>query len=111
MNLTHDIDQTLRDFYRAEMPSPWPTMRAPARTLPMPRRSAKPAWMRSLSRLAVAACIALLLIGYLAVASLFPRENGVARSLKQVGPDAARGDPMPKFDPIPKGFILTDPPR
>jgi hypothetical protein len=88
MNLTHNtIDDTLRDFYRSEMPDPWPTMRAPARTLPLPKRTARPVWLRSLSRLAVAASIAMLLIGYLALASLFPRENGARPGLPSLSGD------------------------
>jgi len=112
MNLTHNtIDDTLRDFYRSEMPDPWPTMRAPARTLPMPKRTARPVWMRSLSRLAIAASIALLLIGYLALASLFPRDTGSQPGLTPVGPPRtlSQRDKGPKLDRIPKGFILTEP--
>ena len=120
MNLTHNIDETLRDFYRSEMPDPWPTMRAPARTLPMPKRTARPVWLRSLSRLAVAASIALLLVGYLALASLFPRDNaGSAGGLNQVGGEIGSREVkplnqksgLPKIDLIPKGFILSDPQR
>jgi hypothetical protein len=123
MNLTHNIDDTLRDFYRSEMPDPWPTMRAPARTLPMPKRSSRPVWLRSLSRLAVAASIALLLIGYLALASLFPRDsagrtgvNPVSGELGDIGPRPKvkplnDKSSMPKLDLIPKGFILSDPQR
>lgn len=53
-----DLDQLLRSFFRSEMPDPWPTLQAPAVENPTPTW-----WVRSRSRLVLAASVALLLIG------------------------------------------------
>jgi len=53
-----DLDGLLRNFFRSEMPNPWPTMTAPAIENPTPTW-----WSRSRSRLALAASVALLLVG------------------------------------------------
>ncbi|MBL8797324.1 MAG: hypothetical protein JNM56_25710 [Planctomycetia bacterium] len=53
-----DLDGLLRSFFRSEMPDPWPTMKAPAAETPTLGW-----WSRSRSRLALAASVALLLIG------------------------------------------------
>jgi hypothetical protein len=62
---TADIDEVLRDYFRAEMPEPWPAWTAPPTTL---RRAT------SWSRWAVAASVGLLLAAYLALSGYFPRE-------------------------------------
>jgi hypothetical protein len=72
-----DLDGLLRRFFRSEMPEPWPE--AP----PVPRARLRPAaapqkkrvgrpWFRISGRFAVAASVALLVIGYLALAERFP---------------------------------------
>jgi hypothetical protein len=62
-NRPDDLDELLRSFFRAEMPAPWPTMKAPASA---ERASAGPSWWsRSRSRLALAASIALLALASL----------------------------------------------
>ena len=66
--LTGDIDEVLRDYYRTEMPEPFPAC-------PTPRRSSVPSRSWHLARWAVAASVALLLAGYLALAGFFPRES------------------------------------
>jgi hypothetical protein len=65
-----DLDQLLRDYFRAEMPQPWPD-RAPAleptqATRPPVRRKAL-----SRSRFALAASLLFLLAGSLALSGLF----------------------------------------
>lgn len=124
------VDELLRDFYRAEVPAPWPALTPPADVLPLPRRASRPSWLRKGIRLAVAASVALFLVGYLALASLFPREHpiGVPEG-KHIGPldgprkrgdriqspspagDPQRGQSPSKLeliaDPIPGGFIFT----
>jgi hypothetical protein len=67
------LDDVLRDFYRSEMPAPWPARKAPARAEPMKRPQRLR--FRALSRFALAAAVAFLLIGYLALASLFPTQQ------------------------------------
>jgi len=64
------VDGLLRDYFRAQMPEPWPELDVPASlSLVRPRST----WWRAASRLALAASILLLLLGYLALAGLFPR--------------------------------------
>jgi hypothetical protein len=58
------LDQLLRDFYRREMPSPWPAFRVPTQgtipsaRLPLPRR--RP--LLAVSTLSLAAALGLLLL-------------------------------------------------
>ena len=70
---SRNLDDVLRDFYRSEMPAPWPALAAPARPEPMKRPQRLR--FRAVSRLALAAAVAFLLIGYLALASLFPTQQ------------------------------------
>jgi hypothetical protein len=58
-----ELDVLLRNFFRAEMPDPWPTLKAPVEATlpparPMPRR-----WTFIRSKLALAASVALLMAG------------------------------------------------
>jgi hypothetical protein len=64
-----EIDGLLRAFFRAEVPHPWPAMKAPAAPPPAP---ARPALWRS--RLALAASVALLALGSLFLPGKAPRE-------------------------------------
>jgi hypothetical protein len=69
-----ELDGMLRSFFRAEVPDPWPTMKFPEPVVKLhkPRRSA---WLRIGPRLAIAASVAFLLLGYLALGSIFPRHQ------------------------------------
>jgi hypothetical protein len=73
-----DVDGILRDFYRAEIPSPWPRLLAPAPAA-RPIRPASASWLRRIARpLTLAAALAFLLIGYLTLAGMFPAtQSGV----------------------------------
>src|SRR5438094_7738564 len=59
------LDAQLGEFFRKEMPNPWPPFRQPALVQTIPfhpvRRPAR--WLAFRSRLALAASVALLLIG------------------------------------------------
>jgi len=67
------LEDTLRAFFRSEMPDPWPVLKAPE--LPRyPQPVVRPWWKRT-GRLALAASVGLLLIGYLALARGFPRSH------------------------------------
>src|SRR5262245_38770023 len=65
---SRNLDDVLRDFYRSEMPAPWPALEAPA-PAPTPVKKPQRVRFRAISRLALAAAVAFLLIGYLAFAS------------------------------------------
>jgi hypothetical protein len=72
----HEVDRLLRDYFRAEMPEPWPALRPPEvkasrPTLAGPRRGS--AWRR---RLVLAASVGFLLVGYLVLAQAFPGSSG-----------------------------------
>jgi hypothetical protein len=63
------VDGLLSDYFRAQMPDPWPPCQASQAKLP--RRVSR--WL-TFTRFAVAASVGLLLAGYLALAGMFPRE-------------------------------------
>lgn len=68
-----ELDEVLRAFYRSEMPHPWPELKLPVAetALPLPRSERR--HRRSLwnSRFALAASIALLLLGSLLLSGAF----------------------------------------
>jgi hypothetical protein len=71
---TDEVDSLLRRFFRAEMPSQWPA--APMVEL-TPRLRMQPKrhvvrFFRAPARLAVAAAVALLVIGYVSLQTWFP---------------------------------------
>jgi hypothetical protein len=65
-----DVDTLLQDYFQAELPKPWPAFQAPMQTRTKPPVSL---WSRYSGRIAMAACIAALVAGYLSLASYFPR--------------------------------------
>ncbi len=75
-----DIDRMLRAYFRSEMPDPWPRL-----LLAEPARLSW--WRRYGARLAVAASVALLLTGYLALAGHFPREAVPSQAIDLNGPN------------------------
>jgi hypothetical protein len=87
-----NLDGLLRRFFRSEMPRSWPA--APKVETPAARklRPSRP-WFRPSSRLALAAAVALLLIGYLALAGKFPTDQSLRRhSIDSTNPTAT--DPL-----------------
>lgn len=78
-----DLEALLRSFFRAEMPDPWPSLEAPASRLPFRpvHRPERPALWRS--RLALAASVALLVVGSLFLLG------------KQQAPEVAPGGKVP----------------
>ncbi|MBI3409444.1 MAG: hypothetical protein HY040_13970 [Planctomycetes bacterium] len=71
----HDVDGVLRDYFRAEMPQPWPQAAALECAEP-PVLALKRSRLRGYHRLALAASIALLVLSYLALAGNFSQNNG-----------------------------------
>jgi hypothetical protein len=65
-----DVDVLLRDYFQAEVPQSWPRFRAPV-TLRVKLPAS--AWSRYSGRVAMALCLALLVGGYIALSSFFPR--------------------------------------
>jgi hypothetical protein len=72
-----DIDGLLRAYFQAEMPHPWPS-------LSLTRRQQSTSLLGRGWRIALAACVALLLLGYLSLAGLFPRE-GPSQAIEPTG--------------------------
>jgi hypothetical protein len=95
-----DMDELLHDYFQAEMPNPWPTFKAP-RT-----KTVASSWSRVSGRLALAACVGLLVLGYLTLGGFFPRNHGPSdlqkaaedigsKERKTVRPQTPSEDPMP----------------
>lgn len=68
-----DVDAVLGEFFKAQMPTPWPAFKAPLQTRLKRQESY---WSRYSGRLALAACVALLVAGYITLAGFFPRGQG-----------------------------------
>ena len=83
-----EMDNLLRDYFRAEMPHPWPTFEAPKAA-----RQKRPAtfWSRYSGRLALAACVALLVASYLALSGFFVTPH-TGTGLQPGAPDIAKKD-------------------
>jgi hypothetical protein len=90
-----NLDEMLRDFYRSEMPAPWPVLEAPAPAM-IPAKKPPRVRFRALSRLALAAAVAFLLIGYLAFASLVPTEQPRRSFRGDTDPFGEKAGPRPK---------------
>jgi hypothetical protein len=95
-----DVDGVLNDFFRAELPDPWPALTLPAEPpLPLPPSRRRPLVR---GRFALAASLLLLLLGSLALSNRFPDQlayrvesgSGQFDSAKRkpmAGPSAAGG--------------------
>src|SRR6516164_7032775 len=81
-----EIDGLLRAYFRAEMPHPWPTFQAP-----VPLQEARPLRRFSLmrSRLALAASVALIILGSLFLARM-PQDSRLGDLPALSSPDAKR---------------------
>jgi len=96
-----DVDGLLRDYFEAEMPQPWPAFKAPKQT-----RGKRPvsSWSRYSSRVALAACVALLVAGYMALAGFFPTRtptNGVIDQTRAIGAAEKKGKIQPEEPMLP----------
>ena len=85
-----DVDALLRDFFRAELPEPWP-----APDLPPVRQTRRAApWWQSSFRLTLAASVLFALLGYLTLAGLFPGD-APSRALVPTSTIASKPDRQP----------------
>ena len=99
------VDDVLQDYFKSEMPHPWPAFQPPMQTRTKEPRSF---WSRSGVRLAVAASLASLLAAYLSLAGYFPGMSpatNVQPELREIGggPKEKRNAPrtLPKIDDDP----------
>jgi hypothetical protein len=95
-----DVDQLLSDFFRRELPNPWPEAKFPEPSIAAPRRRG----LRRFPRLALAASIAFLVAGYLLLAGLFPPDRG-ARLIQDPSGTIGKGlrPVQPQRVPTPRG--------
>jgi len=63
-----EVDRLLSDFYKAQMPHPWPALRLPGVTA---ARRPVPRFAHSMRRLALAATVVLALVAYWGLAGMF----------------------------------------
>jgi len=94
-----DVDRLLHEFYEAEMPDPWPKLALPA-AVPFRRPAAR--YSRTFRRLAIAASLVLALLGYWALAGLFPRDGaaGTAPNGLEIGHKPGHKAPVNQLAPI-----------
>jgi hypothetical protein len=83
-----EMDDLLHDYFHAELPNPWPTFKAP--TVTWLKRPAT-IWSRYSGRVALAACVALLVGGYLALSGFFVAPDA-GTGLQPVTPNVAKKD-------------------
>jgi len=99
-----DLDRLLSDFFRSELPHPWPEAKIPdEQPKSLPARKSSPRWATFRSRFALAASIALLLVGGWFLSGRFEEVPGS-------GSLGNRNEATPHFDG-PKGRLKEDEPR
>src|SRR5262245_9272149 len=93
-----ETDGVLRDFFRSEMPKAWPPATAVLKRSMQPTILSRNAPLRTYGRLALAASIVLMLLGYLTLASGFSRHDsnavgtqGTIIGKKEIRHDVTRG--------------------
>ncbi|HBI42131.1 MAG TPA: hypothetical protein DDY78_04640 [Planctomycetales bacterium] len=89
----NDVDGALRAFFKAQMPAPWPSLKAPAP--PVVVATAK-GWPMMRSRLALAASVAVLALGLSFLSGAFHvRANPLEQRITVDGASAsAENDPL-----------------
>jgi hypothetical protein len=88
-----EVDGLLRNFYQAELPNPWPSLEAPAaKNVILPFRPAAKRFPMLRTRLALAACVAFLVAGPLALSAYLSgtNTNTAATSVPGMEPTADR---------------------
>jgi hypothetical protein len=97
-----DLDGLLSAYFQEEMPTPWPAWSPPQTNRPadVGRSLGPKRWLAVRRRLAVAASVAALLVGYLVLAQAFPSagESKMAGTVDQQnvigkGLDVPKGNP------------------
>jgi hypothetical protein len=89
------VDRMLHDYFRAELPSPWPAPQLPD-DVPAAVRPARS--IRNGARWAIAASLLFLLLGYLTLSAWFPVKR---EGLRQVGPNIGLKPDRNEVRPMP----------
>jgi hypothetical protein len=101
MGMNERVDSALRRFYQAEMPSTWPALRLPEEA--PRRRSLVQRLTQNAGRMAIAASIVALVIGYTALTAVFPRNRSGLSLTQPVEPIGLHGSklehPTPRDTP------------
>lgn len=82
-----DVEGLLRDYFRSQLPNPWPELKLPEEVPPL--RAARPFWS---SRSALAAAVGFLLIGSLVLTAAFRGHGSAAHTGS--GNFTAKGNPL-----------------
>jgi hypothetical protein len=102
---SEEVDGLLRRFFRAEMPHPWPTLKAPVSTLSFrPAQAPKTRWTSVRSRLALAASVGFLMVGSWCLSAKLPDYGAVNTDQGSSGPGSAKG-----YDPHRPGVVPVAP--
>lgn len=99
-----ETDVLLHDYFKAELPHAWPTFKTPR-----PARIKQPAsfWSRYSGRLALAACVALLVAGYLTLGGFFPHSQ-TPTDVRQMEHIGLRDGPRTVITPAPQNNHAED---
>lgn len=115
---SRDIDHLLREFFRSEMPYPWPAPPAvteEVKPLVSKKLTFPKQWQRSRRYLALAAAVALFIVGYWTLSWAFPEfapgnnllksKHSIATPLEQlpIDPNDPAGQITPQTIPTPSG--------
>ncbi len=87
-----EVEGLLRAYFRAQVPNPWPELKLPAEAARPTLRTVSANRSFWSSRSALAAAIAFLLIGTLALSAAFRGSRPVSHS--GAGPFSAKGNPL-----------------
>lgn len=115
-----DFDGLIHGFFRAQMPDPWPVLRAPA-TPAVPSEGAR-LRRRSLfrSRVALAASLLILLAGQFCVSGMFPgytrfatvgergKTEATYRKLRSPKPAASSKKAEASYPPHGQGILISE---
>jgi len=93
------VDELLHDFFQTKMPQPWPTFKFPVKGngngktkvsgAPTPHRVGS-FRSRYTGRLALAACVTLLIAGYLTLSAFFPQQQNPSGA-ESIAPPMGKG--------------------
>jgi hypothetical protein len=88
-----DLDGLLREFFRAQLPEPWPAFRFPSKSSTLPLTAPPSRWAGLRSRFALAATVALLVLGSFFVSDLLPTTSDISKANgpRDAGRSALRG--------------------
>jgi hypothetical protein len=103
MPSTDDADVVLRQFFQAALPQTWPPSPAPLddqMAPPSDHQFAKKRWLRLPGRLAIAASVAGLVVGFGAVQTWFPEpQPGIRSQIDESRPMGFKSQPGKVVDP------------